>query len=210
MESIKELLAPEFISQLSEDELEKVAELGREEVYEAGEVLFTEGSVAKDLYVVDEGRIALDMDLSVYSGSAKYGTVDVMARGDVFGWSALRGSPVTMTARALDRVKVVAIDGDSLYSLFDEDPYLGFKILEGMIGIVSSRLRHIRLTLANVLSIASHDLKAPLAAVQSYLGVILGGFAGEITDKQREMIDKLVTPAELLVRVERLLRKVGS
>ncbi len=46
-----------------------------------------------------------------------------------------------------------------------------------------------RLTIANVLSIASHDLKAPLAAVQSYLGVILGGFAGEITDKQREMID---------------------
>jgi signal transduction histidine kinase len=188
--SIKELLAPEFSSQLSEDQLEKVAELGREEVYEAGEVLFTEGSVAKDLYVVDEGRIALDMDLSVYSGSAKYGTVDVMARGDVFGWSALRGSPVTMTARALDRVKVVAIDGDSLYSLFDEDPYLGFKIMEGMMGIVSSRLRHIRLTLANVLSIASHDLKAPLAAVQSYLGVILGGFAGEITDKQREMLQR--------------------
>jgi len=188
--SIKELLAPEFISQLSEDQLEKVAELGREEVYEAGQALFTEGSVAKDLYVVDEGRIALDMDLSVYSGSVKYGTVDVMARGDVFGWSALRGSPVTMTARALDRVKVVAIDGDNLYSLFDEDPYLGFKILEGMIGIVSSRLRHIRLTLANVLSIASHDLKAPLAAVQSYLGVIIGGFAGEITDKQREMLQR--------------------
>ena len=190
MASIKELLAPEFISQLSEDQLAKVEELGREEVYEAGEVLLTEGNVAKDLYVVDEGRIALDMNLSVYSGSAKYGTVDVMTRGHVLGWSALRGSPVTMTARALDRVKVVAIDGDSLYSLFDEDPYLGFKILEGMIEIVSSRLRHIRLTLANVLSIASHDLKAPLAAVQSYLGVILGGFAGEVTDKQREMLQR--------------------
>ncbi len=67
-----------------------------------------------------------------------------------------------------------------------------------------------RLTIANVLSIASHDLKTPLAAVQGYLGVILGGFAGEITDKQREMIDKPVTLVGLLVRVERLLRKVGS
>jgi len=191
--SIKEVLAryqPEFIIQLTEEEQEKVAELGREEVYEAGEVLFIEGSMAKDLYVVDEGRVALDMNLSVYAGAARYGTVDVMAGGDVFGWSALRGSRLTMTARALDRVKVIAIDGDSLYSLFDEDPYLGFKIMEGLIAIASSRLRHMRLTLANVLSVASHDLKAPLAAVQSYLGVILGGFAGEITDKQKEMLQR--------------------
>jgi signal transduction histidine kinase len=191
--SLKELLAiqyPNFVAQLSEDHMAKLAELGREEVYEVGEVLFTEGSVAKDLYTVDEGRVALDMNLSVYAGSAKHGTVDIMVKGDVFGWSAVRGSRVTMTARALERVKVIAIDGDRLYSLFDEDPYLGFRIMEGIIGIVSSRLRHLRLTLANVLSIASHDLKAPLAAVQSYLGVILGGFVGEITDKQREMLQR--------------------
>ena len=62
--------------------------------------------------------------------------------------------------------------------------------MEGLIAVVSSRLRHMRLTLANVLSVASHDLKAPLAAVQSYLGVILGGFAGEITDKQKEMLQR--------------------
>lgn len=193
MASIKELLAsllPEFVSQLTEEELEKLAKLGREEVYEAGEVLFTEGSVAKDLYVVDEGRVALDMNLSVYSGTGRAGTVDVMTKGRTFGWSAVRGSPVTMTARALERVKVIAIDGDSLRSLFDEDPYLGFKIMEGMLAIVSSRLRHVRLTLANVLSVASHDLKAPLAAVQSYLKVILGGFAGEINDQQREMLQR--------------------
>jgi signal transduction histidine kinase len=188
--SLKELLAPEFIRQLTEDELQKLAELEREEVYEVGEVLFTEGSIAKDLYVVEEGRVALDMNLSVYSESGEYGTVDILTRGDVFGWSALRGTPVTMTARALDRIKVIAVDGDSLYSLFDENPYLGFKVMEGIIAIVSSRLRHMRLTLANVLSIASHDLKAPLAAVQSYLGVIIGGYAGEITDKQKEMLQR--------------------
>ena len=133
--SIKELLAsllPEFISQLTEEELEKVAELGREEVYEAGEILFTEGSTAKDLYVVEEGRVALDMDLSVYSGAARYGTVDVMTKGHTFGWSALRGSPLTMTARALERVKVIAIDGDSLYSLFDEDPIWVSRLWRGL------------------------------------------------------------------------------
>ena len=39
-----------------------------------------------------------------------------------------------------------------------------------------------------MLSIASHDLKAPLAAVQSLHQVILGGYAGEITEQQKNML----------------------
>jgi len=39
-------------------------------------------------------------------------------------------------------------------------------------------------------SIAAHDLKAPLAAIQSFLGVLLGGFAGELNDKQKHVIQR--------------------
>ncbi|MGA1865666.1 MAG: ATP-binding protein [bacterium] len=38
--------------------------------------------------------------------------------------------------------------------------------------------------------IAAHDLKAPLEAIQSYLWVILGGYAGELNPKHRTMIDR--------------------
>jgi signal transduction histidine kinase len=40
------------------------------------------------------------------------------------------------------------------------------------------------------LGMVSHDLKAPLVAIESYLQVILGGFAGEITVEQREMLSR--------------------
>lgn len=40
------------------------------------------------------------------------------------------------------------------------------------------------------LSIAAHDLKAPLTAIQGFLWVMLKGFAGELTDKQRNMLDR--------------------
>ncbi len=40
------------------------------------------------------------------------------------------------------------------------------------------------------LSIAAHDLKAPLTAIQSYFGVMLGGFSGELNEKQRAMIER--------------------
>ena len=40
------------------------------------------------------------------------------------------------------------------------------------------------------LGIAAHDMKAPLAAIQSYFGVMLGGFSGELTEKQRSMMER--------------------
>lgn len=40
------------------------------------------------------------------------------------------------------------------------------------------------------LSITAHDLKAPLSAIQSFLSVMLGGFAGELNEKQRHMIER--------------------
>lgn len=39
-------------------------------------------------------------------------------------------------------------------------------------------------------SIAAHDLKAPLSAIQSFLSVMLGGFAGELNEKQRHMMER--------------------
>jgi signal transduction histidine kinase len=40
------------------------------------------------------------------------------------------------------------------------------------------------------LSIAAHDLKAPLTAIQGFLWVMLRGLAGELTDKQRNMLER--------------------
>lgn len=40
------------------------------------------------------------------------------------------------------------------------------------------------------LGVTVHDLKAPLTAIQSYFWVMLGGFAGELSDKQRNMLER--------------------
>jgi signal transduction histidine kinase len=56
------------------------------------------------------------------------------------------------------------------------------------------------------IGIAAHDLKAPLTAIQGFLWVMLGGFAGEISDKQKNMLErssKRIT--ELLTLISDLL-----
>ncbi len=54
------------------------------------------------------------------------------------------------------------------------------------------------------MGMVSHDLKSPIVAVESYLQVILGGFAGEINEEQREMLTRSSH------RIEELLELIGD
>lgn len=53
-----------------------------------------------------------------------------------------------------------------------------------------SKLEEDKARFLRFLSIAAHDLKAPLTAIQGFLWVMLGGFSGELTDKQRNMLQR--------------------
>jgi len=56
------------------------------------------------------------------------------------------------------------------------------------------------------IGIAAHDLKAPLTAIQGFLWVILGGFAGKINKKQKNMLERSTRRiTELLTLISDLL-----
>jgi len=56
------------------------------------------------------------------------------------------------------------------------------------------------------LGIAAHDLKAPLTAIQGFLWVMLGGYSGELTPKQRNMLERSTRRiTELLNLISNLL-----
>ena len=56
------------------------------------------------------------------------------------------------------------------------------------------------------LGIAAHDLKAPLTAIQGFLWVMLGGFSGELNQKQRHMLERSSKRiSELMVLISDLL-----
>jgi signal transduction histidine kinase len=40
------------------------------------------------------------------------------------------------------------------------------------------------------LGTAAHDLKAPITAIQGFLWIMLGGYSGELTEKQRNMMER--------------------
>lgn len=189
MNQIKEFLRNSVLFEnLTEDELDKVSELGQEEVYEVGDTVVREGVAINRLYIVKEGRVVIELTLRLGSGPGRLGVIDVISEGRIFGWWGRKSYSLIESARCIEKTKVIVLDGLALWTLLEEDNVTGYKVMKRLVGVVSSRLEYTRDTLANILSIASHDLKAPLAAVESYHQVILGGFAGETTEKQRTML----------------------
>ncbi|HLE02867.1 MAG TPA: ATP-binding protein [Dehalococcoidia bacterium] len=174
---------------LSGPQLAKVVELCREQTYAAGQAIFAEGSVPKDFYIVKKGKVALDANFSARPGTWKQGTVDIVTDCEPLGWSAIAGSgKMTLSARAVEDTQLLAIDGASFRALLEQDTQMGYAVMHRVIVLASSRLRGTKETLARILSIASHDLRAPLNAVQSYLSVLAGGFFGEVPGRQREVL----------------------
>jgi signal transduction histidine kinase len=190
LDSIKKTLRKSSLfDELTDAELEEVAKLSKKRVYRVGDIVFTEGEPAKELYVIEDGTVVLEMSIRLGRGSSRQGSIDVLSQGQVFGWSAIAEPNIfTMSARCLENTTVIAIDRARLQLLFNENNALGFKLMKKIVGVVSSRLARSRDTLAHIMSIAFHDLKSPLAAVQSYLQVILDGYTGEISEKQRGML----------------------
>jgi signal transduction histidine kinase len=69
-----------------------------------------------------------------------------------------------------------------------------------------AKLEEERSRFLSFIGIAAHDLKAPLTAIQGFLWVILGGFAGEISEKQKNMLERSTRRInELLTLISDLL-----
>lgn len=138
---------------LKEEELGKIASICREEVYDAGEVIFEEGERADDLYIVVDGEVALEMGLELFPHAPLRETeIEVVRRGEAFGWSALVEPHIlTLSAKCNTKTKVIAIEGTALKRLLESDHHLGYKLMARIARIVASRLRDTREKLTDFL-----------------------------------------------------------
>lgn len=131
---------------LEEEELKEMAALCREGTYEAGTVIFEEGGTARELFLIVDGQVALEMGVELWPGAPRRQvTVEVVNRGEAFGWSALVGPHIlTLSARCLRQTKLIAIPGEGLRRLLDRDPKLGFKVMDQIAHLMASRMRETR------------------------------------------------------------------
>lgn len=138
-----------FLKDFSDDQLNKLASLAKEENHLAGTNMYQKGDVARSLYLIKEGKVALFMDTDMgHNKPPMQVTVDIITKGESMGWSAVvEPYSYTLTARCLDDTKFIAFDTFQLRKLMEEDCALGFKIMQAVAKVISARLTHTRIIL---------------------------------------------------------------
>jgi signal transduction histidine kinase/CheY-like chemotaxis protein len=176
--------------ELSDQQIDRLAALTKELSFSNGDRVYRAGDSAHYLYIVKKGKVSLEMEIRLGTRTRKQATIDVITPGQVFGWPALfpEKTAYTMSAIANEDTILIALDGDGFQSLCAQDVAMCSHVMHELVNLVSDRLSHATKTLAHVLSVTSHDLRAPLATVISSLDVVLGGFVGEVNSQQEELL----------------------
>lgn len=127
---------------LSDDQLEAIAEITNAVCYQPGYVLFEEGKPGDRLFFLMKGSVEVFYQI----GEAGGVLVDTVKGEEVVGCSALV-EPYTYTAaeKTLTEVEVLEIDAVSLRDLMQKDCCLGYLIYQHIIGVLMDRILDLRL-----------------------------------------------------------------
>ncbi len=124
----------DLFADFSPDELAEVAGLAELRSLRRGDVLFTEGAVPDELFVVVSGRVAI----ANRSIDGRESVVALMTQGQAFGEMGLfldRGR--TAEARALEPSQVAAVPYEPIRAIYTGRPAL----LWGVVTLLAGRLR---------------------------------------------------------------------
>jgi len=112
-----------------------------------GDVLFRTGSPANTFYVIRHGRVTLE----VHDPRRQTMVIATLGDGEVAGWSWLVPPYRWMfDARATSSVSAVAFDGACLRGKCEQDPVLGYALMQRVAQVMYERLQDARLRLLDM------------------------------------------------------------
>ena len=129
-----------LFSGLSQTELAGIAKLCRERTYESGSVIFTTGGSATDVYLLETGKVDIQIEFKIHDYEVM-ATVYTVGKGEIFGWSALvPPHRLTASARCEGKADVVMINGKELVEFLEKDRRTGYVVMKNLSTLISSRL----------------------------------------------------------------------
>ena len=174
------LSSMDLFSGVQQDLLEPIVEQSSLQSLQRGDMLFSEGDEANDLYIVLEGRVAI----ANRSFDGRESVVALMESGDLFGEMPLfRPDGRSADARVLENSSVVVIPYVPVKSLYQEHPEMLWKIVD----MLAERLKVMDVALADsmfldvtgrtakrLLELAGADEEFELPVTQEELAGMIG------------------------------------
>ncbi len=196
----------EVFADLCEEDRIAIAEFCCEMTYDEGDLVLVEGETADRLFIVERGKLALEKKIQLGRHStARNATIGYITPGKAAGFSALTLPHIYSTsAVCVEPARVLVVDSGRLRAYLEANPAAGLKVMDVLVALVGERYRHAINTLTYFLSVVSHELRSPLAAIENYLETMLGGFTGELNPKQERFLQRCV------IRVTDLRDQIGD
>ncbi|GGN84702.1 hypothetical protein GCM10010112_64260 [Actinoplanes lobatus] len=136
-----------FFSALTTEQFTVLSADGRPVTYRPGERIFTEGGVADRFWLIETGRVALDMHVPGRGDQI----IETLAAGTLLGWSWLY-PPYRWQFGALahEATDGLAFDASSVRRRCAADPTFGYAILRCFTPVIIERLQATRLRLLDL------------------------------------------------------------
>lgn len=120
--------------------------------FNAGTYMLREGEQAAQFYVIRHGKVALE----VFAAQRGPITIETIEAGEVLGWSWLF-PPYRwhFSARVVEPVRAIALDGICLRTKGEEDHDLGYELMKRVAHIMMERLQATRLQLLDLYGVGA-------------------------------------------------------
>lgn len=154
IESVRPLLEEHpFFEGLAPEYMELITGCASNVRFNAGEQIFREGSPADQFFLIRYGRAAVELFVP---GKGPV-TIQSVQQGDILGWSwLLPPYRCHHDARAVELVRALAFDGACLRDKCEEDPRLGYELMQRFAQVIVQRLQNTQLQLLDVYGHVAH------------------------------------------------------
>jgi CRP/FNR family cyclic AMP-dependent transcriptional regulator len=130
--------------QFTPTQLELVANLCQEIIFNAGDLIFQENSNSKELYVIAQGEVDILINRGSGSAEKKETAVTRLRRGQSFGEVALVDEGLrSASARATQQnTRLFIIQREKLVILCETYPQLGFRLMYNLAADLAMKIRN--------------------------------------------------------------------
>jgi len=133
-----------FLHGMREDHLAVLAQAAAEVTIPAGQRLFEEGGNARRFWLIESGRVALDLDIPG-EGPA---VIESIGMGELLGWSWLFPPyQWAFGAVAAATIKAFEVDAVEVRARCASNPELGYDLTQRVAQVLAHRLRTTRIGL---------------------------------------------------------------
>jgi CRP/FNR family transcriptional regulator, cyclic AMP receptor protein len=128
-----------FFHGLDERFVQLAASKASEHSFGVGDIIFQEGEIANEFWLVFQGKVALEIS----SPDRPHLTIQTIGSGDVLGWSWLvPPHRWRFDARTVKTTRALAIDAAALKDAFEAQPEVGYRFLLRLLPVIGERLEN--------------------------------------------------------------------